>query len=83
MGVLDQKTQVEIVPISGVLRVTIASEPNFAGAAVQAVSTTLFFWLGARSFLNLPRHLARSHRYRCSECGRGNLSDGPAFARID
>ena len=55
MGFLNQKTKVEITPISGVIRVTIASEPNFVGAAVETVSMAVFFWLGARSFLNLPR----------------------------
>jgi len=55
MGFLNQKTKVEITPISGVIRVTIASEPNFVGAAVETASMAVFFWLGARSFLNLPR----------------------------
>jgi hypothetical protein len=55
MGFLNQKTKVEITPISGVIRVTIASDPNFVGAAVEMASMAVFFWLGARSFLNLPR----------------------------
>jgi len=52
---LEQKTKVEITPISGVLRVTIASEPNLHGAAVEIGWLAVFFWFSARSFLNLPR----------------------------
>src|SRR6266496_13811 len=53
MGMLDQKTKVEITAISGILRVTIISEPNFLGAAVEIASISVFLWLAARSFLDL------------------------------
>lgn len=55
MGFLEQNTQVDITSTSGVIRVTISSDPNFIAAAFQTACMTLFFWIGAHSLLNLPR----------------------------
>jgi hypothetical protein len=55
MGFFNKKVDVEIVPISGVLRITVRTKPDIFAAVVDVVVMSACVWMVSRSFTSLPR----------------------------
>lgn len=55
MGLSKKTVAVDIVPISGVLRVTLKAEPELLRAGLEAAVLSVFMWFASLSFVGLPR----------------------------